>query len=189
MKFPCLIVLAFLAPGGLATGRAADATRPVDYAQRDTAFAAAATVTPDTKTPQLDTALQDRRVEPITIDKKPSALGDRRAAIDVQEARDKTVREKDSHRPEADERTMSAFNHRESSITTGAEAKKPELVSKYQSSLTAASASNMARYPAVGAATAAKINRFVFRKNAPDSAVALDGAPATPAAGGSAVQK
>ena len=47
----------------------------------------------------------------------------------------------------------------------------------------------MARFPALDRATGAKINRFVFRKNAPDTAVALDGAAVTPAAGGATVQK
>jgi len=189
MKLPRLIVLASVSIGGLVAGRAADATAPVDYTQRNTPFAPAATVSPDKKSPQLDAAMQGKRVETTVLDRQSSALGDRRAAIDVQEIRDKVVLEKASRRPEASAPPMSAFNHREASFTTGADARKPELVSRYQDSLEAASASNLARFPALGRATTAKINRFVFRKNAPDSAVALGGAAITPAAGGPAVQK
>jgi len=189
MKLPCLIATTCLALGGFTAGRAADAIQPIDYSQRDTIFAPAATITPGTKTPQVDSAVQDKRVETATFDKKSSPLSDRRAAIDVQEAREKNIREIDSHRPELREQTMSTLNHRESSIVTGGDSKKPELVSKYQDSLTSASTSNMARFPATDRATAGKINRFVFRKNAPDSATALGGAAVTPAAGGSAVQK
>lgn len=189
IMFPRPLVLACLAFGGLAVGRAAEATAAVDPAQRNAAFAPAATVTPGTSTPQLDSAVQNQRVTPATVDKKSSDLGDRRAAIDVQETRDKTVREKDSHRPEAPEPAMNAFNRRESTIATATDSKKPELVTRYQSSLTAASASNMARFPAADRTTTGKINRFVFRKNAPDSAHALEGAPVTTAAGGSAGTK
>ena len=52
-----------------------------------------------------------------------------------------------------------------------------------------ASATNMARFPALGSATGAKINRFVFRKNPEDAKAATDGATVTPAAGGSVLQK
>jgi hypothetical protein len=189
MKFPRLSVLACLSVGGVAIGRASDATQPVDYTQRNDAFAPAATVAPGTRTPQLDSAVQDKRVETTTLDKKSAALGDRRAAIDVQETSKKAVREKESYRPEGQEQTMSAFNHREAPMATATDTKKPPLVTKFQDSLTSASAVNMARFPAAGGATTAKINRFVFRKNAPDSAAALGGAVVTPAAGGSPVQK
>ena len=190
MKLPRLIVLASVSIGGLVAGRAADATSPVDYTQRNAPFAPAATVSPDKKSPQLDEAVQTKRLETTVLDKPSSFLGDRRAAIDVQETRDKLVLEKASHRPGASVQPMSAFNHREASFTTGADARKPELVSRYQDSLKAASASNLARFPALGRATTAKINRFVFRKNAPDSAAALGDATISPAAGGGpAVQK
>jgi hypothetical protein len=74
-------------------------------------------------------------------------------------------------------------------MSTAADSNKPQLITKYQDGLTSASATNMARFPALDRATGAKINRFVFRKNAPDPAVALDGAAITPAAGGATVQK
>ena len=189
MKFSRLSVFVSLLFGAFSIGRTAEATQPIDYAQRNDAFAPAATVTPGAKTPQLDSTVQDKRVETTTLDKKSSALGDRRAAIDMQEAREKNVREKDSHRPETIEQPMSAFNHREATMATAIDTKKPPLVTKFQDSLTSASATNMARFPAAGGAATAKINRFVFRKNAPDSAAALGGTPVTPAAGGAVVQK
>ena len=170
-------------------GRAADAISPVDYTQRNAPFAPAATVTPDKKKPPIEGAVQDKRVDKTVLDRKPATVGDRRAAVDVQEARDKQVREKESHRPEVREQPVSAFNHREARVSTRADSKKPTLVTKYQDSLEAASATNMARFPALDRATGAKINRFVFRKNGADPAANTSGAAVTPAGGGSPVQK
>jgi shikimate kinase len=67
-------------------------------------------------------------------------------------------------------------------MSTAADATKPQVLTKYQDGLTSASATNMARFPALDRMTGAKINRFVFRKNAPDTA-ALSGATVTPAGG------
>ena len=189
MKFPSIIAAANLSLLGCVSLWAGDATTPVDYTQRDATFAPAGTITPEKKPLLRDSTLQDRRVEKTTIDKKPATVGDRRAAIDVQETRDKLVREKDSHRPEATEQTLSQFNHRESSIATATATTKPPTVSKYQDSLTAASASNMTRFPALDRATTAKINRFVFRKNAPDSPSLTGAALVTPAGGAAQILK
>jgi HD superfamily phosphohydrolase len=190
MKTSGLIVLAGLTVIGLAAARAADATSPVDYTQRNTPYNPGATVVPDKKTPEKNEVLQDKRFDKTTVDKKPAAVGDRKAPVDVKEARDKAVKEKDSHRPEKIEQPMSRFDHREATISTADEStRKPETVSKYQESLTSASATNMARFPALDRATTAKINRFVFRKNAPDAATVLKGVPVTPAAGAAGVQK
>ena len=189
MTLPGLIVFAGLPLAGVLMARAADATSPVDYAQRNAPFAPAATVAPAKQAPETNAAVQEKRVDKTIVDKKPAAVGERRAAIDVQEAREKTIRGKDSYRPEKLEQPMSALNHREASMSTAADSNKPQLITKYQDGLTSASAANMARFPALDRATGAKINRFVFRKNAPDTAVALDGAAITPAAGGATVQK
>lgn len=189
MKLPALIVLASLTLSGALAARAADATTPVDYTQRNAPYAPGAGVTPEKKAPEKNTTVQDKRVDKTVLDKKPSTVGDRRAAVDVQESREKNVREKDSRRPEKIEQPMSAFNHREGPVTTSGESPPIQMVAKYQDSLSAASATNMARFPAMDRATGAKINRFVFRKNAPDSPAALGGAAITPAAGGGAVLK
>jgi hypothetical protein len=148
-------------------GRMADATAPVDYTNRNEAFAPAATVQPAAKAPTVNSTLQNRAVDKTMVDKSMSAICDRRAAIDVGETRDKTVHTPDSRRREVVTEPMSPLNHRMGPFDTGADTTKPALVSKYQDSLTAASASNMARFPALDHATAAKINRFVFRKNPP----------------------
>lgn len=189
MKTSGLIVLASLTLMGLAAARAADATTPVDYTQRNSPYTPGATVEPEKKTPEKNEVVQDKRFDKTTIDKKPAAVGDRRAPVEVKEARDKNVREKDSRRPEKVEQSMSKYNHREAAISPTDETKKPETVTKYQESLTSASATNMARFPALDRATGAKINRFVFRKNAPDSSATLQGAPVTPAAGPAEVLK
>jgi hypothetical protein len=54
-------------------------------------------------------------------------------------------------------------------------------VAKYQDGLAAASAANLARFPADGAATTAKVNRFVFRKNGAEASPVTAGAPVTKA--------
>jgi len=183
-----LLVLAAL---GLciAEARAADATSPVDYTQRNAPYTPAATVTPEKQTPATNKTVQEKRVEPTKVEKTSSPLADRRARIDVKESREKQVRDKDSHRPEGIEQPTSALNHRQAAISTAADTSKPPMVAKYQDRLTDASATNMARFPAIDRATNAKINRFVFRKNPEDTVSAIGGATVTPAAGGAAVRK
>lgn len=190
MKPTPAAILAF-ALLGAGTGRAADATSPVDPAQRNAPFAPAATVTPAKKSPaaQDNRGVQDRRFETGKVEFPTAPLAGRRAPIDVQEVREKQVRSMESHRPESTEQPTSRFNHREAAISTGADTTKPPLVAKYQDSLSAASAANMARFPALDQATTAKINRFVFRKNAAEPASPVDGAKVTPAAGGSSVRR
>jgi hypothetical protein len=173
---------------------AADATTTVDYTQRNSPYAPAtgAAVTPDKESPKAKTneTLQQKRVDKTTIDKATSPLGDRRAAIDLTETREKQVKEKQSHRPEVVEQPKSAFNQRQAGISTAGNTYKPPMVSKYQDSLTSASATNMARFPAIDRATGAKINRFVFRKNPSDAgALANETKAVTPAAGGASLQK
>jgi uncharacterized protein len=146
-------------------------------------------VSPDKKTPETNTTVQEKRVEKITIEKQTSAIGERRAAVEMKEAREKNVREKDSRRPEKIDQPTSAYNHRPAAISTAADTTKPPSVTKYQDSLTAASTSNMARFPAVDGATGAKINRFVFRKNPEEKGAITSGAAVTPAAGGAVLSK
>ena len=109
--------------------------------------------------------------------------------MDVKETRDKEVREKKSHRPDTIEQPTSAFNHRPAAISTDANTRKPPTVTKYQDSLTSASATNMARFPAIDRATTAKINRFTFRKNPSEPSAMAGGSPVIPAGGGSTLQK
>ena len=169
--------------------RGADATTPVDYTQRNSPYAPGATVHPPTIAPEKAEAVQEKRVDKKTVEKKPAAVGEKLAAIDVLETQPKNVREKDSRRPQTIEPPKSDFDHREAAITTAADTRKPPLVSKYQDGLTSASATNMARFPALDKATKVKINRFVFRKNGTDAGAGVDPASATPVAGGSPVLK
>lgn len=173
----------------VAAAQAADATSPIDAAQRNSAFTAERSVEPEKRKPVVDEALQRKRVTPDTIEKKPAALGDRRAPLELTETREKNVREKESHRPEKIEQPVSRYNQQRSRVSTSADTTKVPTVAKYQDSLTAASASNMARFPAIGAATGAKINRFVFRKNGGELADGPQRAAVTPAAGGSPLSK
>jgi hypothetical protein len=174
-----------IATFGAAFPRAADATSPIDYTQRNAPFtpAAGATVVPEKQIPTPNGAVQDKRFDKTTIEKKPAPQGERRAGFEVKETRDKHVQEKDSHRPETREQPKSAFDHRPAAIATSTDTTKPPTVAKYQDSLAAASATNMARFPALDRATGAKINRFVFRKNPPDPSLITDGKNVTPAAG------
>jgi hypothetical protein len=145
--------------------RAAEPTAPVDPSQRNEAFAPSGTINPDRRPIAVDSKIQEKRVEKSTIEKPASALGDRRSPIEVQEAREKNVREKVSRQPERTDPAMSSFDHRDAAITTAASTTKPAMVAKYQNSLTSASEANMARFPANGGVTTSKINRFVFKKN------------------------
>jgi hypothetical protein len=194
MKHSSFAVLAFSI---VLAAQAADATSPVDSARRNEPFAPSTTVTnPKKDTPQTNDSVQQKRVEKSTVEKQMAPLADRRAPISVGETREKSVREKDSHRPEVVEQPTSAYNHRQAEITTNAESKKPQTVAKYQESMASATPwgpgaakGNTARFSATDAATTAKINRFVFRKNPAETSAATDGATVTPAGGGGAVQK
>lgn len=170
-------------------GYAADATTPIDYTRRNDPFAPSEGVTPQKQKPATNEAVQEKRVDRPVVEKQKSSLRDRQAPIDLTETRAKQVREKVSHRPEVREQPTSGFNHRPAAISTASDTSKPPTVAKYQASLTAASATNMARFPAVDRATTAKINRFVFRKNPPEASDSVTGRPVTPAAGGSVLQK
>jgi hypothetical protein len=185
MKLPSLIGAASLSVICLATARA-EPTAPVDPSQRNGAFVPASAAMPEAKSPVLNPGMQDRRLNLPTLDKTSAAIGDRRAATDVQETREKKVREKTASRPEAIEQATSTFNHRVAPFTTSESNAQPPVVSKYQDGLKAASAANMARFPALDRATAVKLNRFVFRKNAPEPAPVTSDAPITRAGSGPA---
>lgn len=172
------------------SARAADATSPVDYTQRNEAYAPAASVPVQKKEMPKAEALQSRKVEKQVNDRKLlDAPGERRAGIEMGEAREKNVVDKDVRQPEKLERQISAYNQKASSITTAGDTTKPPTVAKFQDSLSAASATNMARFPALDGATGAKINRFVFRKNGVDNAAVTNGAPVTPAGGAATIGK
>lgn len=180
VRFVALAV-AILAPAA----HASNATTPLDYTRRNTPFAAQPTITPEKSSPATNRTLQDARVEKDVRAKEEAAVGSRRAAIDVTEAAAKQVVEKESERPRSVEQPKNAMNQRRAAISTASDTRKPPTVARYQESLTAASATNMARFPAIDAGAKATINRFVFRKNAPDSLPAAPQGAATPAAGGS----
>lgn len=187
MKVSSLVVFASFALYRFSP--AADATSPQDYARRNAPFAPAASVPIETRELVRNTAVQEKRAPAAPVlDKATSALSGREAAIEMAETRAKSMQPLDVRQPEKRDAVLSPLNQRVAPIATTARAAKPPLVARYQESLTAASATNMARFPAIGAATTAKINRFVFRKNAADAAPAA-GAPVTPAAGGSPVSK
>lgn len=188
MKVSSLVVFASLLLPRFS--HAADATSPVDATLRNESFAPAASFPIDRRAPLRNGAIQDKKVSPATVEKKiaPVSAGDRAPGIEMTEVREKTIQPLDARQPEVRDRTLSPLNQRTASITTNSTVPKPGVVAKYQDSLTAASATNMARFPALDGATAAKINRFVFRKNAAEPAAASD-APVIPAAGGSPVRK
>ncbi|HVS53624.1 MAG TPA: hypothetical protein VHD62_14815 [Opitutaceae bacterium] len=158
------------------TAMAGDATGAIDPATRNASFAPAGAPAPVAATPTVDSAVQQKRVPTSVVEKQPAAVGDRRAPIAIEEARDKTVIEKDSRRPApspaTSTATASAFDHRVAAISVTNDRRQPPLVSKYQDGMVAASAANLARFPAASSATGATINRFVFRHNAPDAAAA-----------------
>ena len=184
MRSPIASVLILAA---ITTTRGADVTSPVNPAQRNESFAPGQGVTPELRAPAetFNSRVQEKRVAPNVIDRKESPLGSRRAPVETGEAREKPVVGKDVRTPETRQLPMSPYDHQASSRSTKDDTKRPPTVSKYQDSLDAASASNMARFPALNGATTAKINRFVFRKNTTEPDRVLGDVPATPAAGGS----
>jgi len=174
-----------------AGARCADATTPFDPAQRNQPFAPVSGAAPESSAPaeKLNSRVQESRVAPPSVDRKESNLGSRRAPVETSEAREKSMVEKNIRTPEAIRPKMSRLDHQPSSRSTAEETRRPPMVARFQDSLEAASAGNMARFPALNGATTAKINRFVFRKNNVEPDRVLSDAPVTPAAGGGAVSR
>ena len=166
---------------------AADATRPIDYTDRNTTFAPAATVKPAARSPVIADEIQRRRVDPPTVEKATAPAGESRAPLDVIESREKLVQPKVTITPGKTVPEPSALGQKRSGITV-APTVNPPLVAKYQESLVAASAANTAHFAALDQRTTAKINRFVFRKNGAEPTGSAIGAPVVPAAGGSAIR-
>ena len=178
---------AVLLLAAMVAARGADATSPLNPAQRNETLAPGPGISPDLRTPSesVNSSVQENRVSPTVVERKESTLGSRRAPVETGETRDKTVVDKDVRIPETIRYPMSPFDHQSSARSTKEETKRPPMVAKYQDSLDAASASNMARFPALNGATTAKINRFIFRRNTAEPDRVLGDAPVTPAAGGS----
>ena len=169
----------------------ADATSPVDPSQRNAPFAPQPGVIPERQVPSgsVNSGVQDRRVDPAIIERRESPLGERRAPVEAGETREKTVISKEVRPSATVQLPMNRMDHQPSARSTKDETKRPPTVSKYQDSLDAASAGNMARFPALNGATTAKINRFIFRKNGSESDRALGDAPVTPVGGGGTALK
>jgi hypothetical protein len=171
-------------------GWAAEATTPVDYTQRNEAYAPTGGVPLLKKELPKAESLQERRFDKqVTERKMLDAPGARRAGVEVTETRDKNVVEKDVRQPEKIERQISPYNQKTAPISTAGDTTKPPTVAKFQDRLSAASTANMARFPALDRATGATINRFVFRKNGEDDSALTSGATVTPAGGPAAVVK
>jgi hypothetical protein len=189
MKPTMLAVITTVSICVVLPARAADATSPIDYKQRNAPFAPADSVTAEKQKPASNSRVQDKRVEKPTFEKKTSPLLDHQAAVEVKETNPKHVREKDSHRPERIDQPTSSYNHRTADIATATDTTKPPMVAKYQDSLTTANAVKTVKTSALDRVTTATINRFTFRKNPSESSAPINGSPVVPAAGGSVLQK
>jgi len=172
---------------------AADATSTLDYTQRNSEFAPGATppITAEKQTPQtqVNEGVQAKRFDKTVVAKPMAVVGERRAPIEMKETRGKLIIEKETRRPEKIVPPTSTYNQRMAPIATGTDTLKPPLVAKYQDSLSAASTTNMARFPAMDRTATATINRFVFRKNPAEAAGSGIASAVTPAAGGSEIRK
>lgn len=184
MRYFRAIAVVYLFLTGVGSGWGANPTAPIDVTQRNADFAPAASILPGKRTPEVDRDLQDRRVGAPTLD-LPRAEAPSRASIDVAETRAKTVRENPRNLLAPLPPATSPANRRAEALSTSNEVIKPPRVARFQEGLAAAREASRARYPALQGATTAKLNRFVFRKNAPDVAPLSAAAVAAPAGGGS----
>ncbi|MBW8781912.1 MAG: hypothetical protein JF599_08500 [Verrucomicrobia bacterium] len=173
--------------------RAEDPTK-VEPAQQNTQLSP----TPDTTDNRLAPGnadnqrpfLRDERVQdsrfptPEVKDKTMAPANDRRAPVEVKETRDKTILDrKDYPKPEVRDRETSHYDGEKARIQPqGDMIKKYDTVSKYQNRLTDAETAASQRQPKFEKRTTFdKVNRFVFRRNAPGGD---DKALVTPAGGG-----
>ena len=156
----CLV----LAVACLSSAHAADAAK-VEYAERNTPFAPAATVTPSKKTPETNATLQERRVTPNVVPQASTPAAERRAPTDINETREKNLITPDSQRPEFKTPERNAYDHRTSKYQPDTEHENPKLVERYRTNVSADTLTHQGRFTAADPATNARINRFIFRRN------------------------
>jgi hypothetical protein len=117
--------------------------------------------------------VQDQRFSaPENIGRKDAAVGDKRAAIDITETREKNIVDrKDYPKPEVREREMNNHDGEKSSIQPkGDQVIAYDKVSKYQSRMADADSGQFQRKPSLEKRTTfEKLNRFVFKRNSPGS--------------------
>jgi hypothetical protein len=170
----------FLLACGLAPAwevRAATAT-PVNSTPATAPYATPAPITPGPRSPEVNPAFREREIEKPVIPAAPSHPADRPAALDTVDPRALPVQEKNVREREVSPLTGRAIERRFAPISTADDRRPNPVVARFQDSLRIASEANMSRFPAIGRATTAKINRFVFRKNAPDTPLPQPGRPA-----------
>jgi hypothetical protein len=171
-----------LALACLSSSHAADAAK-VEYAERNTPFAPAATVTPSKKTPETNATLQERRVTPNVVPQASTPAAERRAPTDINETREKNLITPDSRRPEFKTPERNVYDHRPSKYQPDAEHEKPKLVERYRTNVSADTLMHQGRFTAADPAANARINRFIFRRNV----ATPTGAPAVTPAGSAPV--
>jgi hypothetical protein len=175
--FCFVLALAFLS-----SAHATDAAK-VEYAERNTPFAPAATVTPSKKTPETNSTLQERRVTPNVVPQSNTSAAERRAPTDINETRGKNLITPDSHRPEFKKPELNTYDHRPSKYQPDTEHEKPKLVERYRTNVSADTLTHQGRFTAADPAANARINRFIFRRNV----ATPTGAPAVTPAGSAPV--
>ena len=164
MKLPGAFLLVAL---GLASTSALCAADPakVDYTERNASYASAASISPATRSPEVNDSLQGRRISPPAVTYSTSPAASRPAALVVTETSAKPLVAPDVSRPDARKPELSAFDHRESRFQPDAAHQAPNLVARYQTALTAARAPAVSSSPASAAGTTSRVNRFVFHRN------------------------
>ena len=175
-------LLLFVISAALPFGLRADDVTKVDASQRNTDMAP----TPESADTRLSPGreanqrpflrndhLQDQRFNaPEKIERKDAPVGERRAPIDLTEKREKKIIErKDFTKPEVRERELNRHDGEKSRIQPkGDQVKKYDTVSKYQSRMADADSGQFQRKPSLEKRTTfEKLNRFIFKRNAPGS--------------------
>ncbi len=155
----------------------------VEYTERNTSFAPAASVTPSKTTPETNATIQQRRVTPNVMPQSSTTADERRASTDVTETREKKLLTPDSHRPEYKTPELNNYDHRPSKYQPDTEHEKPKLVERYRTNVSADTLSHQGRFTAADPTTNARINRFIFRRNVatPTGAPAVTPAGSAPA--------
>ena len=165
------LVLAFAFAGAQAGAQPTGATAPLDYTRRNEAFAPVATIVPERRLPDADRILPSpRRLHPAATEKISATAGDHPAPITVAETRAKRVIEPEvPPPPEAQAKPLSIFNGRKAHIPAAAAFRTLPLAAKYRDRRAAADAASIEQVSLSDRGLLSRINRFVFRKNRPES--------------------
>lgn len=174
-----LAALVFSVSASAAPGRLDAGKRSPRFTTEDKA------TLPDSRTPEGNAVIQDRRFEAgDTVEKKSALVGERRADFEVGETQEKTLfRTPDRPAPEIIERKDNPWGGKRSRFSTGDDAYRSKVATRFQDKIgDAHPLGGEVKTAAAQRTTFDRANRFAFRRNTGDNPITVNAAGSEEAA-------